>query len=72
MSLYQVCLTQRVISDRVRRLFVTLSYFRPDRIVLLLSLIPILILLLVTKDIVHTGICDIGYQELFWRKATVC
>ena len=39
-------LTQRVISDRVHRLLVTLSYFRPDRFVQLLSLIPILILLL--------------------------
>ena len=35
-----------VISDRVHRLLVTLSYFRPDRFVQLLSLIPILILLL--------------------------
>ena len=39
-------LSQRVISDRVHRLLVTLSYFRPDRFVQLLSLIPILILLL--------------------------
>ena len=39
-------LTHRVISDRVHRLLVTLSYFRPDRFVQLLSLIPILILLL--------------------------
>ena len=38
-------LTHRVISDRVHRLLVTLSYFRPDRFVQLLSLIPILILL---------------------------
>ena len=37
-------LTHRVISDRVHRLLVTLSYFRPDRFVQLLSLIPILIL----------------------------
>ena len=41
-----VDLTHRVISDRVHRLLVTLSYFRPDRFVQLLSLIPILILLL--------------------------
>ena len=41
-----VCITHRVISDRVHRLLVTLSYFRPDRFVQLLSLIPILILLL--------------------------
>ena len=39
-------LTHRVISDRVHRLLVTLSYFRPDRFLQLLSLIPILILLL--------------------------
>ena len=39
-------LTHRVISDRVHRLLVTLSYFRPDGFVQLLSLIPILILLL--------------------------
>ena len=38
--------THRVISDRVHRLLVTLSYIRPDRFVQLLSLIPILILLL--------------------------
>ena len=37
-------LTHRVISDRIHRLLVTLSYFRPDRFVQLLSLIPILIL----------------------------
>ena len=40
------CITHRVISDRVHRLLVTLSYFRPDRFVQLLCLIPILILLL--------------------------
>ena len=39
-------LSHRVISDRVHRLLVTLFYFRPDRFVQLLSLIPILILLL--------------------------
>ena len=39
-------LSHRVISDRVHRLLVTLSYFRPDRFVQFLSLIPILILLL--------------------------
>ena len=38
-------LFHRVISDRVHRLLVTLSYFRQDRFVQLLSLIPILILL---------------------------
>ena len=39
-------ITHRVISDRVHRLLVTLSYFRPDRFVQFLSLIPILILLI--------------------------
>ena len=39
-------ITHRVISDRVHRLLVTLSYFWPDRFVQLLSLIQILILLL--------------------------
>ena len=36
--------THRVISDRLHRLLVTLSYFRPDRFVQILSQIPILIL----------------------------
>ena len=45
-ELGQMGITHRVISDRVHRLLVTLSYFRPDRFVQLLSLIPILILLL--------------------------
>ena len=57
-----VCLTHRVISDRVHRLLVTLSYFRPDRFVQLLSLIPILILLLhllVSIDLDHTGLITI-------------
>ena len=52
-------LTHRVISDRVHRLIVTLSYFRPDRFVQLLSLIPILILLLyllVSIDLEYTGL----------------
>ena len=50
--------THRVISDKVHRPLVTLSYFRPDRFVQLLSLIPILILLLyllVPIDLVYTG-----------------
>ena len=49
----------RVVSDKVHRLFVTLSYFRPDRFEQLLSLISILILLLyllVSIDLVYTGI----------------
>ena len=35
--------THKVISDKVHRLLVTLSYFRLDRFVQLSSLIPILI-----------------------------
>ena len=59
MSLSPGWLSHRVISDKVHRLFVKLSYFRPDRFVQLLSLIPILILLLdflVSIDIVYSGI----------------
>ena len=51
-------LTHRVISDKVHRLLLTLSYFRPDRFVQLLSLIPILTLLLyllVSIDLEYTG-----------------
>ena len=54
--------THRVISDRVHLLLVTLSYFRPDRFVQLLSLIPILILLLyllVSIDLVYTGLREL-------------
>ena len=36
-------LSHRVFSDEVNRLFVMLSYFGPDRLVQILSLIPILI-----------------------------
>ena len=55
--------TQRVISDKVHRLLVMLeSYFRPDRFVQLLCLIPILILLLyliVSIDLVYTGLREL-------------
>ena len=54
--------THRVISDQVHRLLVTLFYFRPDRFVQLLILIPILILLLyllVSIDLVITGFCKL-------------
>ena len=57
--------THRVISDKVHRLFVTLSYLLPDRFVQLLSLILILILLLyllVSIDLVCTG-----FRELVRR-----
>ena len=59
-------LTHRVISDRVHRLLVTLFYFRPDRFVQLLSLIPILILLLyllVSIDLECTGLLRVGLLE---------
>ena len=61
-ELYFCGYIHRVISDAVHRLIVTLSYFRPDRFAQLLSLIPILILLLyllVSKDLVCTGTCEI-------------
>ena len=45
LSLSPAWLSHKVISNTVHRLFVTLSYFWPDRFVQLLSLIPILILL---------------------------
>ena len=54
--------THRVISDKVHRLLDMLSYFRPDRLVQFLSLIPILILLLyllVSIDIVYTGLREL-------------
>ena len=59
-------LTHRVISDKVHRLLVTLSFFRPDRFVQLLSLIPILILLLyflVSKDLEYTSLLRVGLLE---------
>ena len=58
-SLCSGWLTHRVTSDKVHRLVVTLSYFRPNRFVQLLSLIQILILLLyllVSIDLVYTSI----------------
>ena len=57
-------LNHKVFSENNHRLFVTLSYFWPDRLVQLLSLMPILILLLyllVLIDPVYTGICDVVY-----------
>ena len=54
--------THIVISDKVHRLLVTLSYFRPDRFVQLLSLIPVLFLLLyllVSIDLVYTGLLEL-------------
>ena len=71
-SLSQNSFSHRVISDKVHNLFVTLSYFRTDRFVQLLSLIPILILLLylqVSIDLVYTGIWR--FMELVQRRTTV-
>ena len=59
-------LTHRVNSDKVHRLLVTPSYFRPDRFEQLLSLIPILILLsylLVSIDLKYTGFLPVGILE---------
>ena len=61
-ELYHFGYTHRVISDKVHLLLVTLSYFRLDRFVQLLSLIPILTLLLyllVSKDLVYTDLCEL-------------
>ena len=58
--------THRVISDKVHRLLVTLSYFRADRFVQLLSLKPILILLLyllVSIDLVFTGLRELVFNS---------
>ena len=66
MSLCPGWLTHRVISVKVHRLFITRTYFLPDRFVQLLSRIPILILLLyllISKDLVYTGVCEL----CFWN-----
>ena len=55
--------THKIISDKVHRLLVTLSFFRPDRFVLLLCVIPILIsllYLLVSIDLVYTGLPELA------------
>ena len=67
----------REISDKVRRLLVTLSYFWPDRFVQLLSLIPILILLfnlLVSIDLVYTGLCELvpEWEQLYSKFNSNC
>ena len=54
--------THRVYSDLVHGLFVMLIFFRPDRFVQLLRLIPILILLLnllVSIYLVYTYFCEL-------------
>ena len=53
--------THRIISNKVHRLLVTLSYFQPDRFVQLLSLIPILILLLYL--LVSIDLCILVYAS---------
>ena len=65
-ELYPFGYTNRVISDKVHCLLITLCYFRPDRFVQLLSLIPILILLLyllVSLDLVLIGLCTSVQNE---------
>ena len=66
--------THRVFSDKVQRLFVTLSYFWPDRFVQLLNLIPILVLLLyllVSIDLVYTGF-GVLVLGVLPRRRTTC
>ena len=61
-ELCRIDCTHRVISDKVHRLLVTLSYFRPDRFVQLFGLLPSLILLLfllVSIVLVYTGLCEL-------------
>ena len=51
---------------KVHHLLATLSYFRPERFVQLLSQIPILILLLyvlVSIDLEYTGLIRVGLLE---------
>ena len=64
-------------SDKVHRLLVTLSYFRPDRFVQLLSLISILILLLhllVSLDLVYTGLRELvpEWEQLYFKFNSNC
>ena len=61
-ELVSMWLTHRVISDRVHRLLVTLSYFRPDRFVQLLSLIPILVLLLYFKMLHDNNLIEMSLR----------
>ena len=66
--------TDGVISAEVHSLFVTLSDFRPDRFVQLLSLIPILILLLyllASIELVYTGFWVLDLTILSRRRTTV-
>ena len=75
LSLSQKKLSHRVISDEVHRLIVTLSDFRPDRFMQLLSLIPILFLLfylLVSRDLSYTGNWGLDIWNLLPRKENNC
>ena len=66
MSYDLVGYTHRVISDRLHSLLITVSDFRPDRFVQLLSLIPILIVvfyLLVSIDLEYSGLLLDGLLE---------
>ena len=69
--------THRVFSDKVHRLLVTLSYFRPDRFVQLLRLITILILLLdllVSIDLVYTNLRELvpEGEQLYSKFNSIC
>ena len=77
---YELCIiyyTHKVISDKIHCLLVTLSYFRPDRFVQLLSLIPILILLfylLVSIDLVYNGLSELvpEREQLYSKLKSNC
>ena len=69
--------THRVISDKVHRVLVTLSYFRPDRFVQLISLIPtwiLLLYLLVSIDLVYTGLRELvpEWEQLYSKLNSNC
>ena len=72
LSLSPEWLTHSVISDKVQRLFVKLSFFRPDRFVQLLNLIRNLILLIspILKRSSVYWFLRVRYLELF-RKRTM-
>ena len=59
-------LTHRLVIDKVHRLFDTLSFFRSDRFVQFLSLIPVLILLL------YLLVSTLRGPTVHWRGAKFC
>ena len=65
-------LTHRVISDEVHRLLVTLSHFRPDRFVQLLSLITDLNLTLISLSLNRSRVYWFCYESVSWRKQLSC